>query len=55
MITMYKWDNPALQQIWKTLYAHNSYVFPYSSWEYNEQIYESKTIDNMPKELFFSL
>lgn len=28
MITMYKWDNPALQQIWKRLYAHNTYVFP---------------------------
>lgn len=40
MITMYKWDNPALQQIWKRLYAHNTYVFPYSSWEYNEQIYK---------------
>lgn len=40
MITMYAWDNPALQQIWKTLYAHNPYVFPYSSWEYNEQIYK---------------
>lgn len=40
MITMYNWDNPALQQIWKTLYAHNPYVFPYSSWEYNEQIYK---------------
>lgn len=38
MITMYKWDSPVLQQIWKTLYAHNTYVFPYSSWEYNEQI-----------------
>lgn len=29
MITMYKWDSSALQQIWKTFYEHNPYVFPY--------------------------
>lgn len=40
MLTMYKWDDPALKQIWQTLYADNSYLFPYSSWEYNEQIYK---------------
>lgn len=40
MLTMYKWDDPALKQIWQKLYADNSYLFPYSSWEYNEQIYK---------------
>lgn len=40
MLTMYKWNNPALKQIWQNLYADNSYLFPYSSWEYNEQIYK---------------
>jgi len=40
MLTMYKWDDPALKQIWQNLYADNSYLFPYSSWEYNEQIYK---------------
>ena len=40
MMTMYKWDDPALKQIWQKLYADNSYLFPYSSWEYNEQIYK---------------
>ena len=40
MMTMYKWDSPALKQIWQKLYADNPYLFPYSSWEYNEQIYK---------------
>lgn len=40
MITTYKWNDPALQQIWQNLYADNPYLFPYSSWEYNEQIYK---------------
>lgn len=40
MLTMYKWDSPALKQIWQKLYADNPYLFPYSSWEYNEQIYK---------------
>lgn len=40
MLTMYKWGSPALKQIWQKLYADNSYLFPYSSWEYNEQIYK---------------
>lgn len=40
MITMYKWDSPALKQIWQKLYADNPCLFPYSSWEYNEQIYK---------------
>lgn len=58
MLTMYKWDDPALKQIWQKLYADNSYLFPYSSWEYNEQIYKYikvKTFFNVPKELFFSI
>ena len=40
MMTIYKWDSPALKQIWQKLYADNPYLFPYSSWEYNEQIYK---------------
>ena len=40
MLTMYKWGSPALKQIWQKLYADNPYLFPYSSWEYNEQIYK---------------
>lgn len=40
MIMTYTWDNPDLQNIWKQLYTNNPYVFPYSSWEYNEQIYK---------------
>lgn len=40
MITIYKWNSPDLKQIWQKLYADNYYLFPYSSWEYNEQIYK---------------
>mgnify|MGYP000133344628 CR=1 FL=1 len=29
MLTMYKWDSPALKQIWQKLYADNPYLFPY--------------------------
>lgn len=47
---MYKWDSPALKQIWQKLYANNSYLFPYSSWEYNEQIY--KYIKVKPSSMF---
>lgn len=50
MLTMYKWDDPALKQIWQKLYADNSYLFPYSSWEYNEQIY--KYIKVKPSSMF---
>lgn len=50
MMTMYKWDDPALKQIWQKLYADNSYLFPYSSWEYNEQIY--KYIKVKPSSIF---
>lgn len=50
MLTIYKWDNPALKQIWQKLYADNSYLFPYSSWEYNEQIY--KYIKVKPSSMF---
>lgn len=27
MMTMYKWYDPALKQIWQKLYADNSYLF----------------------------
>ncbi len=50
MLTMYKWDSPALKQIWQKLYADNPYLFPYSSWEYNEQIY--KYIKVKPSSMF---
>lgn len=59
MLTMYKWGSPALKQIWQKLYADNSYLFPYSSWEYNEQIYKymrvKPSIFYVSKELFFSI
>lgn len=50
MLTMYKWGSPALKQIWQKLYADNSSLFPYSSWEYNEQIY--KYIKVKPSSMF---
>lgn len=50
MLTMYKWNDPALKQIWQKLYADNPYLFPYSSWEYNEQIY--KYIKVKPSSMF---
>lgn len=50
MLTMYKWDDPVLKQIWQTFYADNPYLFPYSSWEYNEQIY--KYIKVKPSSMF---
>lgn len=40
MMTIYKYDSPDLQIIWQKLYADNPYLFPYSSWEYNEQVYK---------------
>lgn len=57
MLTMYKWGSPALKQIWQKLYADNSYLFPYSSWEYNEQIYKYMRVkpSSISKELFFSI
>lgn len=39
-MTIYNWNSPDLKQIWQKLYADNSYLFPYSSCEYNEQIYK---------------
>ena len=47
---MYKWEDSALKQIWQKLYADNSYLFPYSSWGYNEQIY--KYIKVKPSSMF---
>lgn len=58
MMTMYKWYDPALKQIWQKLYADNSYLFPYSSWEYNEQIYKYmrvKPSSMFQKNFFFSI
>lgn len=50
MIKLYKWNDPALQKIWQKFYANNPYLFPYSSWEYNEQIY--KYIKVKPSSMF---
>lgn len=58
MMTMYKWYDPTLKQIWQKLYADNSYLFPYSSWEYNEQIYKYmrvKPSSMFQKNFFFSI
>ena len=38
MITTYKWNSLELKAIWKKLYKDNPCIFPYSSYEYNEQI-----------------
>lgn len=41
MLVQYKWEAPELDKIWKGLYRENSYIFPYSSREYNENILEN--------------
>lgn len=38
MLVQYKWEAPELDKIWKGLYQENSYIFPYSSREYQENI-----------------
>lgn len=42
MLVQYKWEAPELDKIWKGLYQENSYIFPYSSREYNENIFKYK-------------
>lgn len=39
MLLQYKWEDPILRRIWAMLYENNPYLFPYSSLEYNEQVY----------------
>lgn len=39
MLIKYKWDDPILRSVWKKLYKDNPYLFPYSSFEYNEQVF----------------
>ena len=48
MLVQYKWEAPELDKIWKGLYQENSYIFPYSSREYNENIF--KYISNLYEE-----
>ena len=44
MLVQYKWEDPELDKIWKSLYQENSYIFPYSSREYNENIFKYKKV-----------
>lgn len=44
MLVQYKWEAPELDKIWKGLYRENSYIFPYSSREYNENIFKYKKV-----------
>lgn len=44
MLVQYKWEAPELDKIWKGLYQENSYIFPYSSREYNENIFKYKKV-----------
>lgn len=38
MLKLYEFSDTELQGIWKNLYKNNPYLFPYSSYEYNEQV-----------------
>lgn len=44
MLVQYKWEESDLDKIWKELYQGNCYVFPYSSREYNENIFTYKKV-----------
>lgn len=44
MLIEYKWNNPELQKVWKKLYEGNEFLFPYSSFEYNECVYRYKKL-----------
>lgn len=42
MLQEYEFNSPVLKKIWIGLYQDNSYLFPFSSYEYNEQVYAYK-------------
>lgn len=44
MLVQYKWEDFELIKIWKKLYRGNNYIFPYSSREYNDNIFTYKKV-----------
>lgn len=44
MLVQYRWNDEKLKKIWRKLYKDNPYLFPFSSWEYNEEVYSYKKI-----------
>lgn len=42
MIQEYEFNSPVLKKIWVDLYQKNPYLFPFSSYEYNQQVYAYK-------------
>lgn len=50
MLIQYQWNDSQLKKIWKDLYKNNPYLYPFSSWEYNEQVNSYKRIK--PQTLF---
>lgn len=44
MLVQYQWNDERLRKIWENLYRDNPYLFPFSSWEYNKEVYSYKKI-----------
>ncbi len=44
MLVEFQWNDPKLIAIWKDLYKENLHLFPYSSREYNEEVFRYKKI-----------
>lgn len=42
MLQEYEFNSPELKKIWMGLYRDNPYLFPFSSYEYNHQVYAYK-------------
>lgn len=42
MLQEYEFNSPVLKKIWVDLYHKNPYLFPFSSYEYNQQVYVYK-------------
>ncbi len=42
MLKRYDLRDTKLREIWQTMYRNNPYLFPYSSWEYNEIVMRYK-------------
>lgn len=42
MLQEYEFNSPVLKKIWVDLYQKNPYLFPFSSYEYNQQVYAYK-------------
>lgn len=44
MLTRFNFKDTGFKQIWIDLYKNNPYLFPFSSYEYNEQVYAYKKL-----------